>query len=161
MALDESQLELMILTIGLIMAAFLAIDLEEVVYSVLALACALILVALLYVYYGAIYAAIFQLAVGVSTLAILFLSGEMLSESSIRRQPRQRVILSFIIGFLISLPTMFLTVSVEAINQSPQVSFAEEFWNLRSIDAVLQGIVILVIAIGIAIVFHEKKEQMK
>ena len=43
-------------------------------------------------------------------------------------------------------------------NVSSGVSFPEALWNLRAIDVVLQGLVIMTIALGIAIVLHEKKE---
>ena len=69
-----------ILAVGLIISAVLALFLDEVIYSVAALAGTFFFTAFLYVENGALYAAIFQIAVGVGTLAILFLSGEMLGD---------------------------------------------------------------------------------
>ena len=74
-----------ILSIGLIISACLALFLDEVVYSVAALAGTFLFTALLYYENGAVYAAIFQFVVGVGTLAILFLSGEMLSDKSTQK----------------------------------------------------------------------------
>ena len=71
-----------VLSIGLLVSACLALFLDEVIYSVAALSGTFLFTALLYAVNGAVYAAIFQFAVGVGTLAILFLSGEMLSDKS-------------------------------------------------------------------------------
>jgi NADH:ubiquinone oxidoreductase subunit 6 (subunit J) len=68
------------ISIGLIISACLALFLDEAVYSVAALAGTFLFTALIYVLSGAVFVAIFQFAVGVGTLAILFLSGEMLSD---------------------------------------------------------------------------------
>ena len=81
--IDTLALEL--LSIGLIVSACLALFLDDVVYSVAALAGTFLFTALLYYVNGAIYAAIFQFVVGVGTLAILFLSGEMLSDKSTKK----------------------------------------------------------------------------
>jgi NADH:ubiquinone oxidoreductase subunit 6 (subunit J) len=66
--------------VGLLVSAVLALFLDEVVYSVTALAGTFLFTALIYALSGALYAGIFQFAVGVGTLAILFLSGEMLGD---------------------------------------------------------------------------------
>jgi multisubunit Na+/H+ antiporter MnhB subunit len=41
------------------------------------------------------------------------------------------------------------------------VSFGDALWNLRGVDVVLQGLVILMIALGIAIVLYEKRNGGK
>lgn len=69
-----------ILSVGLIISACLALFLDEIEASVTALAGTFLFTALLYAANGATFAAIFQFAIGVGTLAILFLSGEMLSD---------------------------------------------------------------------------------
>jgi len=74
-----------ILAVGLIVSAILALFLDEVIYSVAALAATFVITSLIYVYSGAIYAGIFQFTVSIGTLAILFLSGEMLGEKSTRK----------------------------------------------------------------------------
>ena len=67
-----------ILSVGLIISACLALFLDEAVYSVAALAGTFLFTSLIYALDGGVFAAIFQFAVGVGTLSILFLSGEML-----------------------------------------------------------------------------------
>jgi len=58
---------------------------DEMVYSVAALAGTFFFTAILYILNGSAFAAIFQFVVGVGTLAILFLSGEMLVKNLQRR----------------------------------------------------------------------------
>ena len=60
-----------LLAVALIITAFLAINLENSVYSVIALGCVLIFSSLLYFFKGAFFAALFQFAVGTGTIAIL------------------------------------------------------------------------------------------
>ena len=81
-----------ILAIGLIISAILALFLDEVVYSVAALSGTFLFTALIYYLNGAIYAAIFQFVVGIGTLAILFLSGEMLGEKPTKKASPARTV---------------------------------------------------------------------
>jgi NADH:ubiquinone oxidoreductase subunit 6 (subunit J) len=149
-----------VLSAGLIISACLAIFLDEAVYSVAALAGAFFFTALLYVLSGALFVAIFQFAVGVGTLAILFLSGEMLSEKPTKKTSLKSTLTVLVAGALLSLPAIFLSVS-GSTGISTEVSFGEALWNLRALDVVLQGIVIMTVALGIAIVLYEKKNGEK
>jgi NADH:ubiquinone oxidoreductase subunit 6 (subunit J) len=149
-----------VLSAGLIISACLAIFLDEAVYSVAALAGAFFFTALLYALSGAPFVAIFQFAVGVGTLAILFLSGEMLSEKPTKKTSRKSTLTVLVAGAVLSLPAIFLSVT-GTTGISTEVSFGEALWNLRAIDVVLQGIVIMTVALGIAIVLYEKKNGEK
>ena len=149
-----------VLSAGLIISACLAIFLDEAVYSVAALAGAFFFTALLYVLSGALFVAIFQFAVGVGTLAILFLSGEMLSEKPAKKTSLKSTLTVLVAGALLSLPAIFLSVS-GSTGISTEVSFGEALWNLRALDVVLQGLVIMTVALGIAIVLYEKKNGEK
>jgi NADH:ubiquinone oxidoreductase subunit 6 (subunit J) len=145
---------------GIVISACLAIFLDEAVYSVAALAATFALTALLYALSGAIFVAIFQFAVAVGTLAILFLSGEMLSEKHVKRTVLKNVIPVVVVGVLLSLPPIFLSIS--STNNVPfTVSFGDALWNLRAVDVVLQGLVIMTVALGIIIVLHEKRNGEK
>lgn len=146
-----------ILSVGLIVSACLALFLDEVVYSVAALAGTFLLVAVLYVLNGAVYAGIFQFAVGVGTLAILFLSGEMLSDkTSLKKTSPGKAGALVGAGVVLSLPSIFLSVSGVA-GASSQLSFGDALWNVRGLDVILEAIVILTVAVGIAIVLYEKR----
>ncbi|MFB3887984.1 MAG: NADH-quinone oxidoreductase subunit J [Candidatus Bathyarchaeia archaeon] len=143
---------------GLVISACLAIFLDEAVYSVAALSGTFILAALLYALSGAPYVAIFQFAVGIGTLSILFLSGEMLSEKPEKKTKPIVAVSVVVLGVVLSLPAIFLSIS------SPNSSalgapFGEALWDLRAVDVVLQGLVILTVALGVAIVLYERKRN--
>jgi len=146
-----------IVSVGLVISACLAIFLDEAVYSVAALAGTFILTALLYALSGAVFVAIFQFAVGIGTLAILFLTGEMLSEKPVTKTKPATSIAVGVLGVVLSLPAIFLGLT-SATTVSSTVSFGDALWNLDAVDVVLQGLVILTIAVGITIVLFERKK---
>jgi len=141
----------------------LAVYLDGAVYSVASLASTIILVAILYSLNNATLVGVFQLAIGVGTLAVLFLSGEMLSEKSSEKSseknPLKNTFLAIAAALLLSIPSIFLSVGIIPTHVSSSVSFPEALWNLRAIDVVLQGLVIMTVALGIAIVLYDKKEE--
>ena len=109
---------------------------------------------------GAIYVAVFQFAVGVGTVAVLFLSGETLSEKPLTKtQPKQLAVLSAL-GALLSLPTFFFSVSQQN-GATYSVPFGEALWDYRALDVVLQGLVVMTVALGIAIVLYRKKKLLR
>jgi NADH:ubiquinone oxidoreductase subunit 6 (subunit J) len=148
-----------ILSVGLVISACLAIFLDEAVYSVVALAATFFLTALLYAFSGALFVAVFQFSVGAGTLAVLFLSGEMLSEAPTKMSQRN-LLLIIAAGVLLSLPVIFLSIS-EIPAALSGISFGEALWDLRAVDVVLQGFVIMTVALGIIIVLHEKRKGEK
>jgi NADH:ubiquinone oxidoreductase subunit 6 (subunit J) len=145
-----------LLSAGLVITACLAIFLDEAVYSVVALAGTFLFTSLLYALSGAIFVAVFQFAVGAGTLAVLFLSGEMLSERPLKKTLPKNLLTVVLAGALLSLPPIFLSISTPA-NEVSGVSFGEALWTLRAGDVVLQGLVIMTVALGIAVVLYEKK----
>ena len=149
-----------IIAVGLIISAVLALFLDEVVYSVAALSGTFFFIALLYLENGALYAAIFQFAVGVGTLAILFLSGEMLGDKPAKKTSPQRVGALIGVGAVLSLPAIFLSVSGSTAT-IPESSIGDALWNIRGLDVLLQALVIFTVALGIAIILHEKRKVAK
>jgi len=145
-----------VLSAGLVITACLAIFLDEAVYSVVALAGTFLFTSLLYALSGAVFVAVFQFAVGAGTLAVLFLSGEMLSEKPLKKTQPKNLLTVVVAGALLSLPTIFLSIATPA-NEVSGVSFGEALWTLRAGDVVLQGLVVITVALGIAIVLYEKK----
>jgi len=150
-----------LLAVGLVVAACLAIYLDEAVYSVAALAGMFIFIAIIYALNGAIFVAVFQFAVSIGMLSVLFLSAEMLSEKPDKKEPAKNIFLVIIAGLLLSVPAIFLSVTTSPANVSLDVSFAQALWNLRAIDVVLQGLVMMTVAIGAAIILYERKESKK
>lgn len=146
------------LAVGLVVSAFLAVYLDDAVYSVTSLAGTFILVAILYSLNDATFVAVFQLAIGVGTLAVLFLSSEMLSEKQGEREPSKSTFLAIVVALLLSIPSIFLSVGTIPTHVSSRVSFPEALWNLRAVDVVLQGLVMMTVALGVAVVLYEKKE---
>ena len=142
----------------MVVSAFLAVYLDDAVYSVASLASALMLVAILYSLNDAGFAAVFQLGISVGTLAVLFLSGETLSEKTNQRNPLRKAFLAIAAALLLSIPSIFLSVGTPSTTVSSGVSFPEALWNLRAVDIVLQGLVIVTVALGIAIVLKTRKE---
>jgi NADH:ubiquinone oxidoreductase subunit 6 (subunit J) len=147
-----------ILAVGLIVSAVLALFLDEVIYSVAALAGTFFFTAIIYVLNGAIWAAIFQFAVGVGTLAILFLSGEMLGDKPAKKVSPTRTLGLVGVGVLLSLPAIFLSISGTSA-ETPALSFGEALWNQLGLDVVLQALVIFTIALGIGIVLYERRKK--
>jgi NADH:ubiquinone oxidoreductase subunit 6 (subunit J) len=143
----------------LVVSAFLAVYLDDAVYSVASLASALMSVAILYSLNDAGFAAVFQLGISVGTLAVLFLSGETLSEKTNQRNPLRKAFLAIAVALLLSIPSIFLSVGTPSTTVSSGVSFPEALWNLRAVDIVLQGLVIVTVALGIAIVLKTRKER--
>lgn len=149
-----------ILSVGLLVSAVLALFLDEVVYSVAALAGTFLFTALIYALSGSIFAAVFQFAVSVGTLAILFLSGEMLGDKPLKKASTTKIAALIGGGVVLSLPAIFLSVSTDT-GIVVDNSFGDALWNLRGMDVLFQAIVILTVAIGIAIVLYEKKLGVK
>jgi len=147
-----------ILAIGLIISAILALFLDEIVYSVAALSGIFVFTAIIYLLNGAIFAAIFQFVVGIGTLAVLFLSGEMLGEKPSRKFSPLRTAGLIGAGFLLSLPAIFLSVSTPS-SAGSGVALSDALWNLRGIDVLFQGLLILTIAMGIIIVLYERRKK--
>lgn len=142
----------------MVVSAFLAIYLNDAVYSVASLASTLVLVAILYSLNDAVFAAVFQLGISVGALAVLFLSGETLSEKMDRKKPLRSAFLAIAVALVLSIPSIFFSVGTPSTTVSSEVSFPEALWNLRVLDIVLQGLVIMTVALGIAIVLHAKKD---
>lgn len=147
-----------LIAVGLVVSACLAVYLDEAIYSVTSLACMFVFTSILYALSGATFAAVFQLAVGTGTLAVLFLAGEMFSEKPKDEKPLKNILLVVAVALLLALPPIFLSVSAPLANVSSSFSFAQTLWDLRAVDVILQGLVIIAVAMGIAIILHERKE---
>ena len=146
-----------VLSVGLIISACLAIFLDEAVYSVAALAGTFIITSVLYGLSNAPYVAIFQFAVGIGTLSVLFLSGEMLSEKPIFKTKSSTIIAVGVLGLVLSLPAIFFSISSPNAVVS-NVSFGDALWNFSGMDVVLQGLIVLTVALGVTIVLYHKQK---
>lgn len=146
------------LTIGLVVSACLAIFIDEAVYSIVALAGTFLFTSVIYASSGAVIAAVFQFAIGVGTLAVLFLSGEMLGGKMEKKPAPKNILMVLVAGVFLSLPAILLSFFGPTASVPP-LSFGETLWDLRAADVALQGLVILGVALGIGIVLFEKKRK--
>jgi len=146
-----------ILSVGLIVSAVLALFLDEVVYAVAALSGTFLFTAIIYALNGSVFAAIFQFAVSVGTLSILFLSGEMLGDKPTKKTSSNRVLALIAGGVALSLPAIFLSISGVS-GATSDISFGDALWGTRGMDVIFQALVILTVAMGIAIVLYQKKK---
>ena len=150
-----------LIAVGLVVSAFIAVYVEEAVYSVASLAITLTLAAILYSLNEAGFAAIFQFAISAGTLAVLFLSGETLTEKKNGEKPLQKLPLGLAAGLILSIPSLLFSFQTVAAGIHPEVQFPDALWNLRAIDVILQGLVILTVASGVAIILNEKRRKPK
>jgi NADH:ubiquinone oxidoreductase subunit 6 (subunit J) len=147
-----------VISAGLVISACLAIFLDEAIYSVAALAATFMLTSVLYALSGAVYVALFQFSVGIGTLAILFLSGEMLSDKPLINTRPITIIGVGVLGAVLSLPAFFISIASPSTVAS-SASLGDALWNYDAVDVVLQGLVILTVAIGITIILYQRKKK--
>lgn len=145
----------------IIISACLAIYLDDTIYSLLSLMATFILMATLYALNGALYAAIFQLTVGAGTLVPFFLLGEELSKRDrVKGNLKKALIILAISIFLSAAPFIY-----PAENNTQfflcDTPFALDLWGLRMFDIILQGIVVLTVALGVSIILYEERRRGK
>lgn len=147
-----------ILVIGLVTSAFFAIYLKETLTSVLSLNIMFILLSLFYFSLNAPFVAIFQLALGIGTTAILLLVSDTLTKGNATTSSKKKV-LGLIISLLLSIPIIFGTKSTQTFTRSSSLTFSNALWDLRSIDIIAQGIVVLTVALGVAFLLNEERRR--
>jgi NADH:ubiquinone oxidoreductase subunit 6 (subunit J) len=147
-----------LLAMGLVVSAFLAVYLDEVIYAVASLGCTCVLMAIIYALNGTVYAAVFQLAIGAGTIVILFLSAEMLSEKPAKRKSLKNVISASLVAMFLSFPSAFLSFSYASTVEASNFDFEHALWGFRVVDIILQGLLVLSVALGVAIILHKRNE---
>jgi NADH:ubiquinone oxidoreductase subunit 6 (subunit J) len=145
--------------VGLVVSAFLAVYLDEAIYSVASLAMTLVLTAILYSVNDSGFAAVFQFVISIGTLAVLFLSAETLTEKLDGGRNLRKTFLGLAAGLVLSIPSLAVSLEVISTKIHPETPFSEALWGLRGIDVALQGLVILTVASGIVIILGEKRRN--
>ena len=148
-----------ILAIGMVTSAVLAIYLKETVASVLSLSTMMILLALLYFNIGAPFAALFQLALGTGTAAIFLLAGDSLTKKNDAKTSTKTKFAAIIASAILSIPVIVGTVITQTITSSVDFSLSTALWELRAVDVLAQGLVVLVAALGVAILLKDKQRR--
>jgi multisubunit Na+/H+ antiporter MnhB subunit len=145
-----------VLAIGMVTSAVFALYLKETVASILSLSTMLILLSILYFDLGAPFAAIFQLALGTGTAAIFLLAGDTLTKRNDARTSQRTQILAFIASVILCIPIIIGNVATEFLGSSLDLSISNILWQLREVDVLAQGLVVLAAAIGVAIILKEE-----
>ena len=145
-----------ILAIGMIVSAVLAIYLKETIASVLSLSTLMLLLALLYFNLNAPLAAIFQLALGAGTAAIFLLAGDTLTTKRDETTSTKTMYLAIIASAVLCVPMLVGTIETGSVIESMEISLSQTIWDLRAIDVLAQGIVVLTAAIGVILLLREE-----
>jgi multisubunit Na+/H+ antiporter MnhB subunit len=148
-----------VLAIGMVVSAFFAIYLKETVESVLSLSTMMLLLSLLYFNLNAPFAAIFQLALGTGTAAIFLLAGDTLTTKSDEKTSVKALIIGLVVSVILSVPAVVGTVLTPSFTQSVEVSLSSALWDLRGIDVLAQGLVVLTAALGVVLLLKEERRR--
>ena len=143
------------LAVGMIVSAVFAIYLKETIASVLSLSTMMILLAILYFYLGAPFAAIFQLALGAGTAAIFLLAGDTLTKRNDAKTPLKTKFIAVIAAAVLCVPMIVGTVTTGFSGSQLDLSISTAMWELREIDVLAQGLVVLTAALGVMILLKE------
>jgi len=148
-----------ILAICMVTSAVFAIYLKETVSSVLSLSTMMILLSLLYFSLNAPFAAIFQLALGTGTAAIFLLAGDSLTKKSDAKTSTKTIFMGLIVSAILSVPVVVGTVAIQTFTSSLDLSLSSALWDLRAIDVLAQGLVVLTAALGVVLLLKEERRR--
>jgi multisubunit Na+/H+ antiporter MnhB subunit len=148
-----------VLAIGLVTSAVFAIYLKETVASVLSLCTMMILLSLLYFNLNAPFAAVFQLALGTGTAAIFLLAGDTLTKKSGEKTSSKTMLVGLVASAILSVPVVVGTVATQSFTQAVDLSLSSALWDLRAIDVLAQGLVILTAALGVVLLLKEERRR--
>lgn len=148
-----------VLAIGMVTSAVFAIYLKETVTSVLSLSTMMILLSILYFYLGASFAAIFQLALGTGTAAIFLLAGDTLTKRNDTKMSQKTMLIGIIISAVLCVPVVVGTLATNFFDNSLVLPVSNALWELREIDVLAQGLVVLTAALGVVILLKEEWRQ--
>ena len=148
-----------ILAISMVISAVFAIYLKETISSVLSLSTMMILLSLLYFNMNAPFAAIFQLSLGAGTSAIFLLAGDSLTKKSEATTSKKSLIVGLVFSAFLCVPVVIGTVIIQTVPQSVEFSLSTALWELRAIDVLAQGLVVLTTALGVVLLLKEERRQ--
>jgi multisubunit Na+/H+ antiporter MnhB subunit len=148
-----------ILAIGMVTSAVFAIFLKETVSSVLSLSTMMILLAFLYFNLDAPFAAIFQLALGTGTAAIFLLAGDTLTKNNNEKTSTKTFLVALVASAFLCVPIIVINVTPQIFFQSAEMELSDVLWDLRAMDILAQGLVVLTAAIGVVLFLNERRRQ--
>jgi NADH:ubiquinone oxidoreductase subunit 6 (subunit J) len=148
-----------ILAVGMVTSAIFAIFLKETVSSVLSLSTMMILLAFLYFSLGAQFAAIFQLALGTGTAAIFLLAGDTLTKNNNEKTSTKTLLMALVASAFLCVPIIVVNVTPQIFTQAAEFELSAVLWDLRAIDILAQGLVVLTAAIGVVLFLNEHRRR--
>ena len=148
-----------VIAIGMVISAVFAIYLKETVSSVLSLSTMMILLSLLYFNMNAPFAAIFQLALGAGTSAIFLLAGDSLTKKSDAKTSKKTLLVGLVASAFLSVPVVIGTVTIQTFTQTTEFSLSSALWELRAIDVLAQGLVVLTAVLGVVLLLKEERRR--
>jgi multisubunit Na+/H+ antiporter MnhB subunit len=143
----------------MVTSAVFAIYLKETVASVLSLSTMMILLSLLYFNLNAPFVALFQMALGTGTAAIFLLAGDSLTKKSDAKTPLKTKLVGLVVSAVLCVPVVVGTVTPESFTQSVELTLSDALWELRAIDVLAQGLVVLTAALGVIILLKEERRR--
>jgi len=147
-----------ILGVALVVSAFLAVHLENTTHAVISFGATFMVLSALYFALNTPFAALFQLIIAVGTIAVFFLAGEMLTPKTKSHQKLRNRVLGVIVAVALSLPAILLDLQADTLINPHNLSFSSALWEFRALDVIAQGVVILVLALGVATVLKERRK---
>jgi len=148
-----------VLAVGIVTSAVFAMYLKETVASVLSLCTMMVLLSLLYFNLNAPFAAIFQLALGTGTATIFLLAGDTLTKKSGEKTSSKTMLIGLVASVILSVPVVVGTVAPQSFISSLDLSLSSALWDLRAIDVLAQGLVILTAALGVVLLLKEERRR--
>jgi multisubunit Na+/H+ antiporter MnhB subunit len=82
----------------------------------------------------------------------------MLSEKPISKTSPRKTVIVLVMGVALSAPMILFSIS-SPNTVDVEVPFGQALWDLRAVDVILQGLVILTVALGIGIVLFRRKRN--
>ena len=148
-----------ILAIGMVTSAVFAICLKETMSSVLSLSTMMILLSFLYFSLDAPFAAIFQLALGTGTAAIFLLAGDTLTKKNNKKTSTKTILVALVASVFLCVPIIVANVTPQIFVQSAELELSAALWDLRAIDILAQGLVVLTAALGVVLFLNEHRRR--
>ncbi|OYT48251.1 hypothetical protein B6U79_03185 [Candidatus Bathyarchaeota archaeon ex4484_231] len=148
-----------IFAVFLLVTAFLALHLKNVTHAVISFGAMFTALSVLYFSLGAPFAAIFQLVVAAGTIAVFFLAGEMLTPKNEKPQGFRSKALAVLVAVAFSVPSIVLNLETGTSTFAHDLTFRSALWEFRALDIAAQGVVILTLALGVAMVLKERKKE--
>jgi multisubunit Na+/H+ antiporter MnhB subunit len=119
----------------------------------------MILLAFIYFSLDAPFAAIFQLALGTGTAAIFLLAGDTLTKNNNEKTSTKTLLMALVASAFLCVPIIIANVTPQIFAQSVELELSVALWNLRAMDILAQGLVVLTAAIGVVLFLNEHRRR--